>query len=387
MFQKITQTLNQLRDKIFSNIHSNNLIYNTCWEDPRCDRQMLNIQPDSQMVMITSAGCNALDYLLDNPKAIHTIDMNARQNALLALKIALFQNANFHELWQMFGEGHYDNAVGLYAEKLRATMPDYAQAFWDKNIIYFRKKSFYFFGTSGTFAWWFNQYINLQPKLRKNIDALISADSVEQQREIYKEVEPKIVTPFIKWFINRHITMSVLGVPRAQRQLIIDEYPEEKVAGFVRDCLRQVFCELPTKDNYFWRVYLNGAYTLDCCPNYLLQENFDTLKQNTPNIHQHTQTVAEFLRENPNKYSQYILLDHQDWLAAHDVPALIEEWNLILKNSKKGTKILMRSAAPIINFLPDFVEDAVDFDMVTASQLHKLDRVGTYASVYIGTVK
>ena len=73
-----SKTLNKLRDKIFSNIHGNNLIYNTCWEDPRCDRQMLNINKNSKMVMITSAGCNALDYLLDNPKEIHTIDMNSR---------------------------------------------------------------------------------------------------------------------------------------------------------------------------------------------------------------------------------------------------------------------------------------------------------------------
>jgi hypothetical protein len=28
-------SLNQV---IFKNIHSNNLIYNTCWEDPCCDR-------------------------------------------------------------------------------------------------------------------------------------------------------------------------------------------------------------------------------------------------------------------------------------------------------------------------------------------------------------
>ncbi|TAE49008.1 MAG: DUF3419 family protein, partial [Cytophagales bacterium] len=61
------QSLNQLRDKIFQNIHSNNLIYNTCWEDPRCDREMLQFKNDSKVVMITSAGCNALDYLLDSP--------------------------------------------------------------------------------------------------------------------------------------------------------------------------------------------------------------------------------------------------------------------------------------------------------------------------------
>ncbi len=381
------QSLNQLRDKIFQNIHNNNLIYNTCWEDPRCDREMLQFKSDSKAVMITSAGCNALDYLLDNPAAIHAIDVNSRQNALLELKLSLIKDANFDSLWSMFGEGRYDNAVGLYAEKLRNNMPAYAQQFWDKNIIFFRKKSFYFQGTSGTFAWWFNQYIDIRPKLRKLITELLEAKDIETQQGIYQEIEPKIITTWINWFINRHITMSLLGVPRAQRQLIIDEYPEEKVAGFIRDCLRNVFMELTTADNYFWRLYLTGKYTRACSPNYLVEENYDTLRQNASHIHLHTSTISEFLRANPDKYSHYILLDHQDWLAAHDVNALTEEWNLILKNSKKGTKILMRSAAFKIDFLPDFVYSAVEFDTEITERTHKLDRVGTYASTYFGTVK
>ncbi|TAG07278.1 MAG: DUF3419 family protein [Cytophagia bacterium] len=381
------QSLNQLRDKIFQNIHSNNLIYNTCWEDPRCDREMLQFKNDSKVVMITSAGCNALDYLLDSPAAIHTIDVNSRQNALLELKLALIKDANFDSLWNMFGEGHYDNAVGLYAEKLRDNMPAYAQQFWDKNILFFRKKSFYFQGTSGTFAWWFNQYIDIRPKLRKLITNLLEAKDMDTQRQIYQEIEPKIITTWINWFVNRHITMSLLGVPRAQRQLIIDEYPEEKVAGFVRDCLRNVFMELTTSDNYFWRLYLTGKYTRSCSPNYLVEENYDTLRQNASHIHLHTSTISEFLRANPDKYSHYILLDHQDWLAAHDINALTEEWNLILKNSKKGTKILMRSAAFKLDFLPDFVHSAIQFDTEITDRTHKIDRVGTYASAHFGTVK
>ena len=380
-------SLNQIRDKIFTQIHSNNLIYNTCWEDPRCDREMLHINKSTRLVMITSAGCNALDYLLDNPKEIHCIDMNARQNAVLALKIALFQHGSYEDLWLFFGEGHHPNAVSVYAEKLKMHLPDYAQEFWDKNIIYFTKKqSFYFFGTSGTFAWWFNQYINSSKSLRGNIDDLLDAKNIEEQREIYQKVEPKIVSPFVKWVMNRHITMSMLGVPRAQRQLIVDEY-DGGVSGFIQNCLRQVFMELPTEDNYFWRLYLTGKYTPACCPNYLRPENYEILRERTSNIHLHTTTVSQFLIDNPSKYTHYILLDHQDWLAAHDVPALTDEWNHILKNSKKDTKILLRSAALRVDFFPDFVNEAIKFDEELMQRLHKLDRVGTYASVYFGKVK
>ena len=50
-------------------------------------------------------------------------------------------------------------------------------------------------------------------------------------------------------------------------------------------------------------------------------------------IHANATLPADFLRENPAPYSHYVLLDHQDWLAAHNPEALEEEWRLILENT------------------------------------------------------
>ena len=94
--------INHLRDWIFKNVHGSNLVYNICWEDPRCDRQIMNIGEDSKIVMITSAGCNALDYLLDNPAEINCIDLNSRQNALMEFKKALFKHSDYKTLYNFF---------------------------------------------------------------------------------------------------------------------------------------------------------------------------------------------------------------------------------------------------------------------------------------------
>ena len=91
--------------------------------------------------------------------------------------------------------------------------------------------------------------------------------------------------------------------------------------------------------------------------------------------------------QNPGEYSHYVLLDHQDWLAENDEEALKEEWELILKNSKKGTRILLRSAAKNVDFFPDFVLDKITFQEEWAGKVHLKDRVGTYASTYLGIVK
>jgi S-adenosylmethionine-diacylglycerol 3-amino-3-carboxypropyl transferase len=69
--------------KVFDVIYSRSLVYNTSWEDPAVDRQALDLKPDDTVLVITSAGCNALDYALTGPQRVHAVDANPRQNALL----------------------------------------------------------------------------------------------------------------------------------------------------------------------------------------------------------------------------------------------------------------------------------------------------------------
>jgi S-adenosylmethionine-diacylglycerol 3-amino-3-carboxypropyl transferase len=378
----------RISQTVFRGIHENNLIYNTCWEDPRCDRQLLDINAQSQIVMITSAGCNALDYALDNPAAIHCIDMNYRQNALLDIKIAAIQHSSHSDLFKLFGDGIHTEAPELYQAQLREYLPAYARRFWDKNLRFFNgkgiRRSFYYHGSTGLFAWLFTRYLNIQRSQKKQVQQLIDAQTIEEQRAIYFPLEPKLINGFVSWLMDRKLTMYLLGVPKSQIELFSES---DGVMGFIRACLRKVFTEIPVKDNYFWRLYLNGRYTPQCCPNYLLPEYFETLQQNTKNIHTHTDTIAGFLERNPAPYTQYVLLDHQDWLAANDRPALEHEWRLILKNSAAGTRILLRSAAYSVDFFPDFVHQAVEWEQTETARTHALDRVSTYGSVYLGIVK
>lgn len=386
----MVKEINNIRDWVFRQVHTKNLVYNTCWEDPRCDRELLELDENSEMVMITSAGCNALDYLLDDPAAINCIDMNPRQNSLLQLKLATINNTSYEDLWQLFGTGKYKEIRSLYDQQLRPNLPDYAQKYWDKHLSFFNgkgiRKSFYYYSTSGTVAWMAKQYMKTKKKTFRKIEAMFNANSLEEQTQIYNQIEEKVMTKLVQWVMNRHITMSLVGVPRAQQKLFIDKY-EQGAMGFAMECFRKVFTQLPLKDNYFYRVYLQGEYTKDCCPSYLVEDHFEHLRANSNRVQTHTTTMSQFLKDNPKAYSHYVLLDHQDWLAEHDIPALEEEWRLILENSRPGTRILMRSAAHEIDFFPDFVLDKVTFEQEKTRKTHQEDRVGTYASVYLGIVK
>ena len=144
--------------------------------------------------------------------------------------------------------------------------------------------------------------------------------------------------------------------------------------------------ELPAAENYFWRVYITGSYTMTCCPEYLRKHHHPVLREHQHRITTHTATLTGFLREHPGRYSHYVLLDHQDWLAWRDPAALLEEWELILANSRRGTKILMRSAGLDLGFIPESVLARLKFQPGRTGPLHLTDRVGTYGSLHFAEV-
>jgi S-adenosylmethionine-diacylglycerol 3-amino-3-carboxypropyl transferase len=381
--------LKSAHDMVFRHVHNSNLIYNTAWEDPRLDRELMQLGADSRVVMITSAGCNALDYLLDNPAEIHAVDMNYRQNALLELKQALIRQGNFEELFEMFGFGSHAEYATVYA-RVRSTLSEPAQKYWDKRISFFNptslKKSFYYHGTSGIAAYVMgNALFKLRPNVKNFATCLLDARSLQEQREAYDLFEREVWGPFSNWLLRQPTLMTLLGVPRPQIKLIQDSYPGG-LTSYVKDKLRHVFTELSIADNYFWRVYMTGSYTLGCCPNYLKQENQPALQSRVDRLKSYTTTLSGFLREYPGKYTHFVLLDHQDWLAAHDTEALRDEWELILANSAPGAKILMRSAGVNLDFIPEAIRSRVRFSPERTEALHKLDRVGTYGSLHFAEV-
>lgn len=382
----------RVSDRIFNQIHGKHLVYNACWEDPRCDRAIMGFGRGARVAMLTSAGCNALDYLLDDPAEIHCVDLNYRQNALLQLKIALFQAGSYDDLWLFFGEGGSPACANIYRVRLRPLLDAYpeTQRFWDKHIHYFsgkgRRPSFYWRGSSGFLAWLMRGWLKRKRVAASALEAIFSARTLDEQREAYNRLEPVLLTPAARWFVGRHVVQSLAGVPKTQQNLAKAHYKEGMI-GYVRDCFKQVFTRIPIQDNYFWRVYYFGAYAPDCCPEYLLRDNFEILRARVSRIRTYTASLSDFLERHPAQYSHYVLLDHQDWLAAHLYEALETEWRLIFKNLAPEARILMRSASPTPAFLPNFALSNLLFDEQAAAFSAAHDRVGTYAGVWVAGLR
>src|SRR5262245_25591802 len=122
---------------LFNQMHGRNLIYNQCWEDPVIDKRALNIGASDRIVMITSAGCNALDYLLNSPERIDCVDLNPHQTALLELKLAAIRTLRYSEFFALFGEGRVGGHRALYRRRLRPFLSVPSRRIWDRRIDYF----------------------------------------------------------------------------------------------------------------------------------------------------------------------------------------------------------------------------------------------------------
>lgn len=382
--------------RVFKFVHGNNLVYNTCWEDPRLDRVALNLGPQDNVLVITSAGCNALDYALTEPNHVYAVDMNPRQNALLELKLSAIRNLEYEDFFALFGRGRLPEGGKIYRDKLRASLSPWSQTYWDKWIKFFDnpRRSFYFRGTSGSFARMINLYVDRVCKVRPEIEQILTAGSVEAQSRIYYEqLHDRFWSKSMQFAMNRDTTLSMVGVPKAQRRQVETQY-EGGIVRFIQDCVESVFAKLPLSDNYFWRVYLTGEYAEDCCPEYLRAENFQRLKNGlVDRVSVHTNSVQAFLEQHDGQISRFVLLDHMDWLSDKFFPLLELEWQSILDRAAPGARAIWRSGGLRTDFLDQVqvrkggqnlpLNDFLTFHRELADELHAKDRVHTYGSFYI----
>jgi S-adenosylmethionine-diacylglycerol 3-amino-3-carboxypropyl transferase len=387
----------KVSDRLFNWVHTSNLIYNTCWEDPAVDRLALNLSNDDRLLVISSAGCNALDYLLAGCGEVHAVDINPIQNALLELKVAALRRLDFGDFDQFFGDGRHPQAERIYHRDLRADLSITSRQYWDRNILFFGGKgwrnSFYYRGTSGLLAKFLIMHLFHVKTLRKPLEDLLNARSLAAQKTIYEaEIKPRLWTKWMHWALSRDVTMSLMGVPPSQKEHMTNQSPGG-IGSYIERSLEAVLTELPFYQNYFYRVYIEGRYPREHRPEYIKEENFETLRHRISHLQVHTGSVAQVLEKLNVRFSRFVLLDHMDWLSSHKEEELRREWNAIVKRATSSARVIYRSAAQQVTYLDD-LEVLVDGQPVRlkqmltqnhalAERLHAQDRVHTYASFHI----
>ena len=197
-----------------------------------------------------------------------------------------------------------------------------------------------------------NVYVDRVIRVREWLDAILDAASVDEQRRIYDGyLRDRFWTRTVKFAMGRDTTLSMVGVPKAQRQQVERDY-EGGIVKFVMDCVEAVFAQLPMVDNYFWRVYLTGQYTPACCPEYLKAGQLRTVEggggRPGSGPYEHRAGLSGVARA---EVSRFVLLDHMDWLSNKYFPLLEAEWQAILNAATDDARFLWRSGGLRTDFV------------------------------------
>ncbi len=170
--------------------------------------------------------------------------MNPFQNALLELKLAAARTLDYDDFFVMFGRGRSVDWQKQYSA-MRPQLSETSQGIWDRRgEAYFGgplgRRSFYFRGSSGTFAWLVNGYVNRVAKLREAVRDLLEARNIPEQQTIFQEwrLAERLFRPLVRFLLRRDTTLAMLGVPRSQRRQLDEQYAAESCSSSWIACSR-----------------------------------------------------------------------------------------------------------------------------------------------------
>ncbi len=373
-------------------------VYNQIWEDPRVDLEALRLDKDSRVLTISSGGCNALNYLLDNPESITAIDLNRNHIFLLNLKKAAAQTLPGHEeFFRFFGVGKCARAEELYKKHIRDALDSETRKFWEsetligkiangKRIRYFENGGLYEHSRNGYFLRFFHRLAKFH---RCSPEKILEAKNPEEQLSIYeREIEPFFDSLFVNAVGRMPITLFGLGIPPQQYDELKKDLAEKKsVIDIYRERAKKLAVEYPIDENYFAWQGFGRKYDTDRCralPEYLKAENFESLRRNSATLSTKIGSVTEEIRVSAQgTYNRFVFLDAQDWM---NKESLNELWTVIAEKGGPESRVIFRTAgtkSPLTDALPKELSDRFKYDEAESRWLFERDRASIYGGFHL----
>lgn len=316
---------------IMDAISKRKVIYNISWEDPAIDHKVLHTGKGDVVLTISSAGCNALDYLVQGADVVVAADLNEAQLATLELKLAGLKHLTYDEFFALWGESDFATFEKVYP-KLRKELTPESKSFWDENGILI-KDNFMYAGTSGLMA-----YIMSFPArffgIRQHMEALTGKCPEGPLTSLTLFLTRAVLSRYWVW----SWLAPLGGVPLSQLQLL-----ERNPEVFVERILQIVQTDMWTTDNYFYYGYIVGKFSRKCCPRYLEEKHFAYCKKNTDKVVPFRGTWAEAAQTRTD-FTIYSLLDSMDWMP----PSMVADniGRIIPQMNRDKGRIFWRSFAP-----------------------------------------
>jgi S-adenosylmethionine-diacylglycerol 3-amino-3-carboxypropyl transferase len=367
------------------------LVYNQVWEDPEVDLQALALGPVHRVVLIGSAGCNALAYLSANVKRIDAVDINSAHRALFALKQkALERLPSQSDFFRFFGIACSPENVADYDARLAAHLPDSQRAYWSgrgmlgqRRIEMFRS-GFYKHGLLARFVGLIHKVAQLRGR---NLERLVEASGLDEQARLYaREVAPLFRARLTRALARNPASLFALGIPPAQYGRMA-EGTDGEFADLLASRIERMACAFPIAENPFaWQIFARryGPMESKALPLYLKPQIHDVIQPRTDRLHLSGRPMTDYLAELPRgSVHRFVLLDAQDWMSADAQAAL---WREIGRTADlEDARVLFRTAGRANPFrtLPENLRRGWTLRDDLTPELTASDRTGLYDGVHL----
>jgi len=373
-------------------------VYNQIWEDPRVDVQALELDSHSRVLTISSGGCNAFNYLLEDPESVTAVDLNRHHIYLVNLKLAgLTHLPSYESFFSFFGAGHGPNTGSDYLRYIASNLDRDTRAFWESNtllggliygdrISFFRNAGLYDHSRNGYFLRFFHRLASL---LGCDVPKILEARTLAEQEQLYKKhIDPFFDSVLIKTVGKLPVTMFGLGIPPQQYdELKRDLTGGRTVIDIYRDRVRRLACDFPIEENYFaWQAFAR-KYDVEnrkAIPEYLKEENFEHVRANAGRLMTKVGSATDEIRNRPKgAFNRFVFLDAQDWM---DAATMTDLWSAIAEKAEPGSRIIFRTAgatSPIESNLPDELRERFVYEKELSQNLFRQDRSSIYGGFHL----
>ena len=281
--------MTKLENELAKTINTDQIAYSMLWEDSNILIKALEINSDDNVLSITSAGCNVLSLLLQNPKSITAIDLNPAQTNLFRLKIAAIKFLTHKEFLSLFGFSKSINAIEVFT-KLSPNLDEITKNYFNNNItliknglIHTGKLEKYFSGFAARKAY------------QEIIHSIYNSNSIEEQKLLL----PSLFTAefdkiFLSYFSKENQSKSGRD---SEKYKCVNE--KEVALGLLKR-FKQNMNQMLLKNNYFNQYFLtSNFFDLENSYPYVKESNFNLLKQKVDTINIVTEELEQHLEKRP----------------------------------------------------------------------------------------
>ncbi|MFH0992584.1 MAG: DUF3419 family protein [bacterium] len=340
------------------------ILYAQCWEDPQLDRKAFQITEGDIVFTITSGGCNALAFLLDNPAKVIALDINPCQNHLLELKIAAFKALSHNELLEFIGVHRSEVRYEQYLN-VRHFLNETSRNYWDTQ----RKKIEYGILHCGLFE----RYMKLLRIFlyciigKKTLAGFFSSESVEERVALFRSRwEGPLWWVFTTVLLSRSF-MSLLFDKAFFRYL-------DRSFSFGRNFsakVKQALTLLPLQENNFLSYILLGTYpNARALPLYLRPENNETIRERLDRIETMTDTCEHYFSTLPDScITRFNFTNIFEWMPDAAYEQLLRS---SVRVGREGAVMTYRNLL-VYRERPSSLQDVLLSDRRLARELHNVD--------------